>query len=82
MILLLIIEFSIAERFVVAVKCQQVEKAYECPGLDCQGKEWQPLLTIWALQGRLRISGSPPDTWIIVGSTASETLQLFQGSQS
>ena len=82
MILLLIIEFSVATRFVIAIKCQQVEKAHECPGLDCQGKEWQPLLTIWTLQGRLQISGSPPDTWIIVGSTASETLQLFKEAKA
>ena len=62
---------------VIAMKCQQVTKELQRPGLDCLGKQWVPLLTIWVLQGRLKLIGSSPNTWVVIASTCTELVELF-----
>ena len=68
--------------FVIAIKCQQVVKEGQLPGLDCHGKRWQPLLEQWAIQGRLKVTGLPPETWTIIGSSCVELVAAFSQCNS
>ena len=76
-ILALLLDHSGVYPFVLALKCQQVTKQFERPGLDCYGKRWEPLITLWALQGRIKLIGSSPNTWLILSSTCTELVRLF-----
>ena len=76
-ILALLLDHSGVYPFVLALKCQQVTKQFERPGLDCYGKRWEPLIILWAPQGRIKLIESSPNTWLILSSTCTELVRLF-----
>ena len=72
-----LIDSSGVTPFAVAVKLQQVTRQVETPELDCAGQLWLPALRAWKWQGRLRIIGLPPASWLILTSDALTLIQLF-----
>ena len=63
--------------FAVAIKLQQVTREMQPPGLDCLGSKWIPAMKTWALQGRFRVIGLPPHSWVMVCSSAWVLTALF-----
>ena len=72
-----LIDASGVTPFVIALKLQQVMRQTEPPNLDCAGKLWLPALKAWKWQGRLRIIGLPPASWVVLTSDAWTLVHLF-----
>ena len=77
MLFSILIDSSGVTPFAVAMKLQQVTRETKSPGLDVAGQLWLPALRAWKWQGRLRIIGLPPMSWLVLTSDAWTLTHLF-----